>query len=245
MKNILLTIEYGGKDFNGWQKQPNKLNIQGEIERAIEEITGEKVDLIASGRTDAGVHALAQMANFKTNSKLPVEKYPIALNTKLKKSIRIQKAEEVEENFHSRYHCKQKTYRYIINNSGQGSSIYRNLEYFIPNKLDVEKMQEAVKYFEGEHDFKAFKASGTSSKSSVRTIYKAKVEKQGERIIIELTGNGFLYNMVRIIAGTLVEVGLGKIKPEEISEIIEKKERANAGKTLPPQGLYLVKVEYK
>ena len=204
MKNILLTIEYDGKDFNGWQKQPNKLNIQGEIERAIEEITGEKVDLIASGRTDAGVHALAQMANFKTNSKLPVEKYPIALNTKLKKSIRIQKAEEVEENFHSRYHCKQKTYRYIINNSGQGSSIYRNLEYFIPNKLDVEKMQEAVKYFEGEHDFKAFKASGTSSKSSVRTIYKAKVEKQGERIIIELTGNGFLYNMVRIIAGTLV-----------------------------------------
>ena len=233
------------KNSIGWQKQPNKLNIQGEIERAIEEITGEKVDLIASGRTDAGVHALAQMANFKTNSKLPVEKYPIALNTKLKKSIRIQKAEEVEENFHSRYHCKQKTYRYIINNSGQGSSIYRNLEYFIPNKLDVEKMQEAVKYFEGEHDFKAFKASGTSSKSSVRTIYKAKVEKQGERIIIELTGNGFLYNMVRIIAGTLVEVGLGKIKPEEISEIIEKKERANAGKTLPPQGLYLVKVEYK
>lgn len=245
MRNIKLTIEYDGKDFNGWQKQPNKLNIQGEIERAIEEITGEKVDLIASGRTDAGVHALAQMANFKTNSKLPVEKYPIALNTKLKKSIRIQKAEEVEENFHSRYHCKQKTYRYIINNSGQGSSIYRNLEYFIPNKLDVEKMQEAVKYFEGEHDFKAFKASGTSSKSSVRTIYKAKVEKQGERIIIELTGNGFLYNMVRIITGTLVEVGLGKIKPEEISEIIEKKERANAGKTLPPQGLYLVKVEYK
>ena len=245
MKNIRLTIEYDGKDFNGWQKQPNKLNIQGEIERAIEEITGEKVDLIASGRTDAGVHALAQMANFKTNSNLPVEKYPIALNTKLKKSIRIQKAEEVEEDFHSRYHCKQKTYRYVINNSEQGSSIYRNLEYFVPNKLNVEKMQEAVKYFEGEHDFKAFKASGTSSKSSVRTIYKTKVEKQGDRIIIELTGNGFLYNMVRIIAGTLVEVGLGKIEPNEIPEIIEKGERTRAGKTLPPQGLYLVKVEYQ
>lgn len=245
MKNIRLTIEYDGKDFNGWQKQPNKLNIQGEIERAIEEITGEKVDLIASGRTDAGVHALAQMANFKTNSNLPIEKYPIALNTKLKKSIRIQKAEEVEEDFHSRYHCKQKTYRYVINNSEQGSSIYRNLEYFVPNKLNVEKMQEAVKYFEGEHDFKAFKASGTSSKSSVRTIYKTKVEKQGDRIVIELTGNGFLYNMVRIIAGTLVEVGLGKIEPNEIPEIIEKGERARAGKTLPPQGLYLVKVEYQ
>lgn len=245
MKNIRLTIEYDGKDFNGWQKQPNKLNIQGEIERAIEEITGEKVDLIASGRTDAGVHALAQMANFKTNSNLPVEKYPIALNTKLKKSIRIQKAEEVEEDFHSRYHCKQKTYRYVINNSEQGSSIYRNLEYFVPNKLNVEKMQEAVKYFEGEHDFKAFKASGTSSKSSVRTIYKTKVEKQGDRIVIELTGNGFLYNMVRIIAGTLVEVGLGKIEPNGIPKIIEKGERARAGKTLPPQGLYLVKVEYQ
>lgn len=245
MKNIRLTIEYDGKDFNGWQKQPNKLNIQGEIERAIEEITGEKVDLIASGRTDAGVHALAQMANFKTNSNLPVEKYPIALNTKLKKSIRIQKAEEVEEDFHSRYHCKQKKYRYVINNSEQGSSIYRNLEYFVPNKLNVEKMQEAVKYFEGEHDFKAFKASGTSSKSSVRTIYKTNVEKQGDRIVIELTGNGFLYNMVRIIAGTLVEVGLGKIEPNEIPEIIEKGERARAGKTLPPQGLYLVKVEYQ
>lgn len=245
MKNIRLTIEYDGKDFNGWQKQPNKLNIQGEIERAIEEITGEKVDLIASGRTDAGVHALAQMANFKTNSNLPVEKYPIALNTKLKKSIRIQKAEEVEEDFHSRYHCKQKTYRYVINNSEQGSSIYRNLEYFVPNKLNVEKMQEAVKYFEGEHDFKAFKASGTSSKSSVRIIYKAKIEKQGDRIIIELTGNGFLYNMVRIIAGTLVDVGLGKIGPDEIPEIIENGERSRAGKTLPPQGLYLVKVEYQ
>lgn len=245
MKNIRLTIEYDGKDFNGWQKQPNKLNIQGKIERAIEEITGEKVDLIASGRTDAGVHALAQMANFKTNSNLPVEKYPIALNTKLKKSIRIQKAEEVEEDFHSRYHCKQKTYRYVINNSEQGSSIYRNLEYFVPNKLNVEKMQEAVKYFEGEHDFKAFKASGTSSKSSVRIIYKAKIEKQGDRIIIELTGNGFLYNMVRIIAGTLVDVGLGKIGPDEIPEIIENGERSRAGKTLPPQGLYLVKVEYQ
>ncbi len=245
MKNIRLTIEYDGKDFNGWQKQPNKLNIQGEIEKAIEEITGEKVDLIASGRTDAGVHALAQMANFKTNSNLPVEKYPIALNTKLKKSIRIQKAEEVEENFHSRYHCKKKTYRYIINNSKYGSSIYRNLEYFIPNKLNVEKMQEAVRYFEGEHDFKAFKASGTSSKSSVRIIYKTKVEKQGDRIIIELTGNGFLYNMVRIIAGTLIEVGLGKIEPNEIPRIIEKGERSRAGKTLPPQGLYLVKVEYQ
>lgn len=245
MKNIKLTIEYDGKDFNGWQKQPNKLNIQGEIERAISEITGEEIELIASGRTDAGVHAIAQVANFKTNSNFPAEKYPIALNSKLKKSIRIQKAEEVEERFHSRYNCKKKTYRYIINNSEYGSSIYRNLEYFIPQKLNIEAMKKAIKYFEGEHDFKGFKASGTSSKSSVRIIYNAQIKQDGKRIIIELTGNGFLYNMVRIISGTLVDVGLEKIKPEEIPNIIELKDRTKAGKTLPPHALYLVKVEYE
>jgi len=244
MRNIKLTIEYDGKDFNGWQKQPTKLNIQGEIERAIQTITGEEVDLTASGRTDAGVHALAQVANFKTNSNLPVEKFAIAINSKLKKSIRIQKAEEVEERFHSRYNCIQKTYRYIINNGEQGSAIYRNLEYFVPTKLNLEEMKKAIKYFEGEHDFKGFKASGTSSKSSVRKIYKTSIIKDGDRIIIELTGNGFLYNMVRIIAGTLVDVGLGKIKSKEIMEIIESKDRERAGKTLPPYALYLVKVEY-
>ena len=245
MRNIKLTIEYDGKDFNGWQKQPTKLNIQGEIERAIEQITGEKVDLIASGRTDAGVHSLGQIANFKTESKLPIEKFPVALNSKLKKSIRIQNAEEVEENFHSRYSCKQKTYRYIINNSKEGSAIYRNLEYHMPIKLDIKSMEKAIKYFEGEHDFKGFKASGTSSKNSVRKIYKAQIKKEGDRILIELTGSGFLYNMVRIIAGTIVEVGLGKIKPEDIPNIIESKDRTKAGKTLPPYALYLVKVEYK
>ena len=246
MRNIKLTIEYDGKEFNGWQKQPNKLNIQGEIEKAIKQITGEEVDLTASGRTDAGVHALGQVANFKTNSNIPIEKIPIALNSNLKKSIVIKSAEEVEERFHSRLNCKRKTYRYIINNSKYGTAIYRNLETHIPMKLDIQKMQEAVKYFEGEHDFKAFKASGTSSKSSVRTIYKAEVIDAGnERIYIELTGNGFLYNMVRIISGTLVEVGLGKIEPNEIKTIIESQKRENAGKTLPPQGLYLVKVEYE
>ena len=127
MRNIKLTIEYDGKDFNGWQKQPNKLNIQGSIEQAISQITGEEIDLQASGRTDAGVHALGQVANFKTNSQIPIEKFAIAINTKLKRSIRIIKAEEVDEKFHSRLSCKRKTYRYIINNSEQGTAIYRNL----------------------------------------------------------------------------------------------------------------------
>ena len=194
MRNIKLTIEYDGKDFNGWQKQPNKLNIQGTIEQAIKSITGEDVELNASGRTDAGVHALGQVANFKTNSQIPIEKFAIAINSRLKKSIVIKKA---------------------------------------------------VKYFIGEHDFKAFKASGTSSKSSVRTIYDAKIYQNGDKIYIELTGNGFLYNMVRIIAGTLVEVGLEKIEPEKIEEIIKEGKRENAGKTLPPNGLYLVDVKYE
>ena len=245
MRNIKLTIEYDGKDFNGWQKQPNKLNIQGEIERAISEIKKEpNIELNASGRTDAGVHALGQVANFKTNCSIPVEKFPIAINTKVKKSIVIKNAEEVEERFHSRYNCKQKTYRYVINNSEYGSAVYRNLEYHIPIKLDVKAMKKAIKYFEGEHDFKGFKASGTSSKNSVRKIYKTNIEQKDERIYIELTGSGFLYNMVRIISGTLVDVGLGKILPDEIPEIIESKDRQRAGKTLPPQGLYLLKVEY-
>ena len=245
MRNIKLTIEYDGKEFNGWQKQPNKLNIQGTIEQAIKSITGEDVELIASGRTDAGVHALGQVANFKTESQIPIEKFAIAINSRVKKSIVIKKAEEVDERFHSRLNCKKKTYRYVINNSAEGTAIYRNLETHIPQKLNVKKMEQAVKYFEGEHDFKAFKASGTSSKSSVRTIYEAKVYQKDERIYIELTGNGFLYNMVRIIAGTLVEVGMGKIEPERVKEIIELGKRENAGKTLPPNGLYLLNVIYE
>ncbi len=244
MRNIKLTIEYDGKDFNGWQKQPNKLNIQGNIEKVISEITKEEIELIGSGRTDAGVHAIGQVANFKTNSNIPIEKFAIAINSRLKKSIIIKKAEEVPERFHSRYNCKKKTYRYIINNSDMGSAIYRNLEYNIKMPLNLENMKKASKYFEGEHDFSAFKASGTSSKSSVRTIYSADVKKENERIIIELTGNGFLYNMVRIISGTLVEVGLGKIRPEEIEDIIDSKNRQMAGKTLPPYGLYLLEVNY-
>lgn len=246
MRNIKLTIEYDGKDYNGWQKQPNRLNIQGTIEKAIEAVTGEEnIELNASGRTDSGVHAFGQVANFKTESKIPIEKFAVAINSKLKRNIVIKQAEEVGERFHARYNCKRKTYRYVINNERQGSAIYRNLEYHVPMPLDVEIMKQAASYFEGEHDFKAFKASGTSSKSSVRVIYKAEVRKENGRIYIELTGSGFLYNMVRIISGTLLEVGMGKIKPEEISDIITSGERTKAGKTLPAHGLYLMKVEYE
>ena len=244
MRNIKLTIEYDGKDFNGWQRQPNKLNIQGTIEQAIKSITGEDVELNASGRTDAGVHALGQVANFKTNSQIPIEKFAIAINSRLKKSIVIKKAEEVDERFHSRLNCKRKTYRYIINNSPEGTAIYRYLETHIPQKLNVEKMEKAVKYFIGEHDFKAFKASGTSSKSSVRIIYDAKAYQNGDKIYIELTGNGFLYNMVRIIMGTLINIGLSRNQVSDMEKIIEAKDRTKAGKTVKSCGLYLLSVDY-
>ena len=237
---------HGGSMYEGGHLDVAYMKRYGEIERAIEEVTGEKVDLIASGRTDAGVHALAQVANFKIqNMSIPVEKIPYALNSKLKKSIRIQSAEEVDDKFHSRYTCKKKTYRYTINNSEHGTAIYRNMQYHYPNKLDAQKMNEGAKYLIGEHDFKSFKASGTSSKSSVRTIYNAEVTQTGNQITIELTGNGFLYNMVRIIAGTLVEVGEGKIKPSDVKRILEAQDRLQAGKTLPANGLMLINVEYE
>ena len=245
MRNIKLTIEYDGKDFNGWQKQPNRLNIQGEIEQAIENITGEKVELIGSGRTDAGVHAFGQVANFKIESDFPIEKIPIAINSQLKKSIRIQKAEEVEENFHSRYNCHKKTYAYIIDNSKNGSAIYRNLTYHVSQLLDVEAMKQGAKYLIGEHDFASFKSSGTSSKSSVRIIYDIQILKEQERVVIQITGNGFLYNMVRIISGTLLEIGMGQIPPEEMKFILQVKDRQRAGKTLPAHGLYLMHVDFE
>lgn len=244
MQNIRIIVEYDGKDFDGWQKQPNKLNIQGEIERAIEAVTEQKVNLIGSGRTDAGVHSFGQTANFTLEKPFDIDKMAIALNSQLKKSIRIKEAKVVSDKFHSRYNCKEKTYQYVINNSRQGTAIYRNLQYHYPIELDAKKMKEAVKYFIGEHDFSGFKSSGTSNKSSVRSIYKADVKRKDDLITITLTGNGFLYNMVRIIAGTLLEVGQGKIKPEDITDIIESKDRTRAGKTLPPQGLYLVNVKY-
>lgn len=244
MRNIKLIVEYDGSRYYGLQKQPNKETVQSEIERAIKEITNEEVTITYSGRTDAGVSAYGQVISFKTNTDIPVDRLPLALNSHLKKSIIVQSAEEVEENFHPRYSCKGKKYMYVINNSRYGSAIFRKNEYHVPQKLDVDSMKKAIKYFEGTHDFKAFKASGTSNKDSVRTIYEANIFAENDRINIQLRGNGFLYNMVRIITGTLIDVGLGKIKPEDIPNIIESRDRKKAGKTVPPHGLYLMEVYY-
>jgi len=245
MRNIKITIEYDGKNFAGWQTQPNKTSIQGEIIKAIKEITGEDVELNASGRTDAGVHAIGQVANFKTESNIDVEKFPYAINSKLPNSIIVKKAEEVEERFHARYNCKGKTYRYIINTSEFPSALNRYREFHISQKIDFERMKTAIRFFEGTHDFKGFKSSGGNlKKTTVRTITKAEIKKDGSRIIIELSGDGFLYNMVRIISGTILDVGLGKINENDIPKIIESGDRTLAGKTLPPHGLYLVEVYY-
>ena len=245
MRNIKIIIEYDGKNFAGWQSQPDKVSIQSEIEKAIKEITGEDVELIASGRTDAGVHAIGQTANFHTNSNIEIEKFPYAINSKLPKSIIIKSAEEVEERFHSRYNCKGKTYRYIINNNEFPSALDRYREFHMPYKLDKEAMKKALKEFEGQHDFKGFKSSGGSQKkTTVRTLAKCEMIEKDGKIIIELTGDGFLYNMVRIICGTVVDVGLGKLKVEDIKEVLESGDRTKAGKTLPPHGLYLLYVYY-
>lgn len=243
MRNIKITIQYNGKNYCGWQKQNNSPGIQGTIEKAIFDITREEVKITGSGRTDAGVHALGQVANFKINSQIPVDRIPNALNAKLPKDISIVKAEEVDEDFHSRYSAKKKTYRYQIYNSLYRSPIYADISYPVKYDLDIDKMKKEAKSLIGTYDFKGFMSSGSSVIDTVRTIYNIEVSKSEDLIIIEIEGNGFLYNMVRIIAGTLVDIGRGRIA-EKMSTIIESKSRSMAGHTAPAHGLFLKKVDY-
>lgn len=243
MRNIKLTIQYNGKNYCGWQKQNDSLGIQGTIEQAIKEITNEDVKITGSGRTDAGVHALGQVANFNTETNIPVENIPNALNSKLPKDISIISAEEMPLDFHSRYCAKGKTYRYMIYNNTYRTPIYNNISYFVKYDLDLEKMQKEAKSLIGTYDFKGFMSSGSSVKDTVRTIYDIQIIKQEDLIVIEVQGNGFLYNMVRIIVGTLVDIGRGRINLD-MSSIIESKSRSMAGHTAPAQGLFLKKVDY-
>lgn len=244
MRNIKVTLEYDGTNYLGWQKQKIGKTIQGTLEEAIRDLTTEDIEVIGSSRTDAGVHARGFTANFKTNSKIPSEKFREAINHKLPSDIVILKSEEVEEDFHSRYNARGKTYSYSILNRDVTSAIDRNYIYHVKKELDLNSMKEACKYFIGTYDFSAFKTSGSSVKSSVRTISELYIEKSGNLIKIFVTGDGFLYNMVRIIVGTLIMVGNNKIKPEEIKEIIDSKNRDNAGICVPPNGLVLEKVYY-
>lgn len=244
MRNIKLTIEYDGTSYGGWQKQKNNRTIQQCIEEAIKLITGEDVELIGSSRTDAGVHAKGMIANFITNSQIPADKFREAINTKLPDDIGIIKSEEVDRNFHSRYDSKGKTYCYTLVNRYEKVCIGRNYVYQVRDELNYNLMKEAAKYFLGKHDFKAFKTNGSSVKTSVRTINGLELELKGDVIKIFVSADGFLYNMVRIIVGTLIEVGKGKIKPEDIESIIKNGDRSKAGPCVPPNGLVLEKVFY-
>lgn len=243
MRNLKLTIQYDGTKYCGWQKQPNSSGIQGTIEYAIYEITKEKVNIIGSGRTDAGVHALGQVANFKTNSNIPAARMPDALNAKLPKDISIIDCQEVSDDFHSRYSATGKIYRYLIYNKPYRSPLYKDISYHVRYDLDIEKMRVEAQSLLGTHEFKGFMSSGSSVKDTVRTIHNISIEESGDLIVLEVEGNGFLYNMVRIIVGTLVDIGRGRIdKPLE--EIIASQDRGEAGHTAPAHGLFLKKVHY-
>lgn len=246
MRNIKLVIEYEGTNYCGWQAQKNAMSIQEAIQDAIEKITGGRPELHGSGRTDAGVHALGQVANFFTESRIPEERFAFAFNAVLPQDIVIKSSCEVKMDFHSRFSAKGKQYSYLLLNSRHPTAIYRNLSHHVPycEKLDISKMETAAKYLTGTHDFAGFMSQGSSIKDTVRTIYNIKIECDGEFIKLIFNGNGFLYNMVRILSGTLLYAGIGKINVDAIPDIIESKDRKQAGITLPPQGLYLEKVFY-
>lgn len=244
MKNIKLTIEYDGTNYNGWQKQKQGKTIQESIEKAIEKIVKEEVSITGSSRTDSGVHAKGMIANFMTESRVPPERFREAINTKLPDDIAIIKSEEVPLEFHSRYNSKGKTYCYTLINRREKVALLKNYVYHVVEPLDVKRMEETCKYFIGKHDFSAFKTNGSSVKTTVRTISDLHIEKDNEFIKIFVTADGFLYNMVRIIVGTLVEVGLGKKKPEEVLSAINTGNREESGHCAPPNGLVLEKVYY-
>lgn len=244
MTNIKLTIEYDGTNYCGWQKQKNKNSIQEEIEKAIGLITGESINLIGSGRTDSGVHSTGQVANFMTRSNIPGDKFKFALNSKLPNDIAIINSEQVAESFHARYDALGKRYKYLIYNNPIRSPLYRNFAYHLPYSLDYKEMEKAIRFFIGTHDFRTFMASNSSVRTTIRTINDISLYKKEDLIIFSIEGNGFLYNMIRIIVGTIVDVGRGRIKSNSIPYIISSKTRKNAGHTAPPQGLYLEKVYY-
>ncbi|MBS3758569.1 MAG: tRNA pseudouridine(38-40) synthase TruA [Desulfobacterales bacterium] len=243
--NLKLTIEYDGTAYHGWQKQKNARTVQETIESAVSIMVKAPVRLIGSGRTDAGVHALAQVANFHCEAEIPPKAFVAGLNSLLPDDIVIRSCEAVDERFHSQYNAKLKTYRYRILNAPLPPAICRQYVWFIPATLDISAMQEAAKHLIGTHDFTSFEASGSPRSHSTRTVHDARIFTQPEAIIcFEITANGFLRFMVRNIIGTLVDVGIGKISPEGFRQIRLSRNRDFAGKTAPARGLFLVQVIY-
>jgi len=244
MRNIKLTIEYDGTNFSGWQVQKDKRTIEQELENALEKILKENVKVIGSGRTDAGVHAMGQVANFTTDKTIKPEELLCALNTLLPFDIVVVNVEDVEQDFNARITAKAKHYRYVINNAKFPSALNANREYHFKYFLDTESMRLAANDLKGKHDFKAFMAAGSTVKDTIREIYDINVTRLGSRVVIDVIGNGFLCNMVRIIVGTLLDVGSGKSDICVIKNMIETGDRNIGGRTVGPEGLYLVEVKY-
>ena len=246
MPNYKLTIQYEGTRYKGWQEQKHtEATIQGKLQRVLERMTEEEIDLQGSGRTDAGVHARGQVANFKAEDLYPVEEIQQYLNCYLPEDIAVTEVAEVNARFHSRYAAKAKTYRYRIHRGSVPDVFNRKYEYHYEKSLDVERMKQAAAYLTGTHDFTSFCGNKKMKKSAVRTVYAITFTEEGDDLFIDFRGTGFLQNMIRILTGTLIEVGDGRRKPEEIPDMLAQKNRECAGYTAPAQGLMLMNVEYE
>lgn len=248
MKRIMLRVAYDGGKYSGWQIQPNAPTIEGMLNMAINALTGEQIRVTGASRTDAGVHAYGNVAVFDTASSIPAERFAYALNTKLPHDISVVESIEVRSDFHPRHCNTVKTYEYRLLNNAVMMPQMRQYAWHIPEKLDIKAMNDAAIELTGEHDFKSFCSVHTQVESTVRTIYSIEVVKEqagiGEIVTIRVRGNGFLYNMVRIIAGTLVQAGKGKISSSDVKKMLEACDRTTACQTAPPQGLTLVNIKY-
>ncbi len=247
MKNVAMRLTYDGSKYHGWQFQKNGISIQQTLEEALSDLTGEDIKVTGCSRTDAGVHAIDYVMNFKTETSIPTDKLPYALNYRLNEDIAVIEAWDADETFNARFSSKGKRYIYKIWNGRIRNPFFVGYSWFLPYNLDRDKMVEAAKHFVGTHDFSAFMAAGGSQKTTVRTIRECSVtfdEEHSELITVAVEADAFLYNMVRIITGTITEAGFGKILPEEIPQIIKSCDRKRSGVTAPPEGLYLKKVFY-
>ena len=245
MRRIVLIIEYDGTDYVGWQVQPNGVSIQQRIYEAFNKLIGEAPVLHGSGRTDSGVHAMAQVAHFDTECRIPADKFCYALNTRLPSDIRIKASFEAPLDFHARFDVKKKHYFYRINNAPHASAFTGKYSLHVHYPLDIERLNEAAALFLGEHDFNAFRAAGGNTNTTVRTVYESEWIKKGTELYYHVTGSGFLYNMVRIMTGTMLRVGLGFEDPDIVSHALSDTKRCFAGDTAPAHGLTLMRVEYE
>ena len=245
MKRIKLTIAYDGTNYCGWQIQPNGITIEEVLNKALSKLTGEDIAVIGASRTDSGVHAMGNVAVFDTNTTIPPDRIAVSLNQRLPEDIVIVHSEEVPADFHPRYCDCSKTYEYHIINTRTPIPTKRLTNYFVSYKLNIENMKKAASYLVGEHDFVSFCNVRTDVENTVRTITALDILTNGNEITIRITGNGFLYNMVRIIVGTLIRVGRGFYEPEKVKEILEAKDRKAAGVTAPAHGLMLMEIHYE